>query len=53
MSTSDVVIEIRNNKPTGHALVFLRDQHQVEEAISHLDRVVMGPRYLEMMRVRA
>lgn len=48
VAESDIVIEQKDGRRTGYGLVFLKDEEQVDEAISTLHRQYIGPRFVNV-----
>ena len=46
ISTSDIVIDFRDGKPTGFGLVFLKDEEDAETAQADLDHKYIGQRWI-------
>lgn len=46
---SDIVIDIKRGKPTGYALVFLKNSDDARRARDELDRKHVGNRYVDVL----
>lgn len=46
---SDIVIESKNGKPSGYALVFMKNAEDAKKARHELDRKNMGRRYVDVL----
>ena len=51
VTDNDVVFEIKEGRPTGRALVFMRDPTVAVRAIQALDKEYIGNRYVELEQV--
>ena len=51
VSESDIVLEVKNGKQTGLALVFLPSKTDVDNCIEMLNRKTIGSRYIELFSV--
>ena len=51
ISESDIVLEVKNGRKTGLALVFLPTKTDVDNCIEMLNRKLIGSRYIELFSV--
>lgn len=51
VTENDVVIEVKESRPTGRALVFLLDPMAAVRAVQVLDKDYIGNRYIELEQV--
>ena len=49
ITETDIVIDSKRGKPTGYALVFLKNSSDAKKARDELDRKHVGNRYVEVL----
>jgi hypothetical protein len=49
VADDDIVIETRQGKKTGYALVFLKNEDDVQRAHQVLNKKYIGTRFIELM----